>query len=183
MDKKWHFSTIYSILAHFGPLRLLWRDILSKMLQLQNPSWGPVCGSLFMLLIVDCVHFEQVHWWQQTGYFIVCCNSIQKYTARFSLHQVHGSQCTKEYYVKYSWRTLGVVCMVSEVLRVVPHCRVLLYLSVALDVPSMQTVTRYLWLSLTLVYSVALGCRVLTVGCHSTMVAHYGTTPQPTCSY
>ena len=24
------------------------------------------------------------------------------YTARFSLHQVHGSQCTKEYYTKYS---------------------------------------------------------------------------------
>ena len=27
---------------------------------------------------------------------------INKYTARFSLHQVHGSQCTKEYYTKYS---------------------------------------------------------------------------------
>ena len=48
------------------------------------------------------------------------------YTARFSLHQVHGSQCTKEYYTKYSWRTLAEVCMVSEVLHVVPRCRMLL---------------------------------------------------------
>ena len=48
------------------------------------------------------------------------------YTARFSLHQVHGSQCTKEYYTKYSWRTLADVCMVSEVPRVVPCCQVLL---------------------------------------------------------
>ena len=48
------------------------------------------------------------------------------YTARFSLHQVHGSQCTKEYYTKYSWRTLADVCMVSEVLRVVPCYQVLL---------------------------------------------------------
>ena len=48
------------------------------------------------------------------------------YTARFSLHQVHGSQCTKEYYTKYSWRTLADVCMVIEVLRVVPRSPVLL---------------------------------------------------------
>ena len=27
---------------------------------------------------------------------------LDSYTARFSLHQVHGSQCTKEYYTKYS---------------------------------------------------------------------------------
>ena len=51
---------------------------------------------------------------------------IQMYTARFSLHQVHSSQCTKEYYIKYSWRTLTDVCMVSEVLRIVPRCHVLL---------------------------------------------------------
>ena len=48
------------------------------------------------------------------------------YTARFSLHQVHGSQCTKEYYTKYSWRPLADVCMVSEVLCVVRRCPVLL---------------------------------------------------------
>ena len=48
------------------------------------------------------------------------------YTTRFLLHQVHGSQCTKEDYTKYSWRTLADVCMVSEVPRVVPRCRVLL---------------------------------------------------------
>ena len=35
-------------------------------------------------------------------------------------------QCTKEYYTKHSWRTLPDVCMVSEVLRVVPCCQVLL---------------------------------------------------------
>ena len=46
------------------------------------------------------------------------------YTARFSLHQVHGSQCTKEYYTKHSLRTMADVCMVSEVLRVVPCCQV-----------------------------------------------------------
>ena len=51
---------------------------------------------------------------------------IDNYTARFSLHQVHGSQCTKEYYTKYSWRILADVYMVSEVLRVVPRCQVLL---------------------------------------------------------
>ena len=45
---------------------------------------------------------------------------------RFSLHQVHSSQCTKEYYTKYSWRTLTDVCMVSEGLRIVPCCQVLL---------------------------------------------------------
>ena len=47
-------------------------------------------------------------------------------TARFSLHQVHGTQCTKKDYTKYSWRTLADMCMVSEVLHVVPRCRVLL---------------------------------------------------------
>ena len=48
------------------------------------------------------------------------------YTARLSLHQVHGSQCTKKYYAKYSWRTLADVCMVSEVLRIVPcYCGLL----------------------------------------------------------
>ena len=31
--------------------------------------------------------------------------------------------------------------------------------------------------------SMALSCRVLTVGCCSTTVAHYSTTLQPTCSY
>ena len=50
----------------------------------------------------------------------------QAYIARFSLHQVHSSQCTKENYSKYSWRTLADVCMVSEVLRVVPCCQLLL---------------------------------------------------------
>ena len=53
------------------------------------------------------------------------------YTAKFSLHQVHGSQCTKEDYTKYSWRTLADVCMVSEVLRLVPRCWVLLYIPVS----------------------------------------------------
>ena len=59
-------------------------------------------------------------------YCTVLYCTVLYYTARFSLHQVHGSQCTKEYYTKYSWRTLADVCMVSEVLRVVPCCQVLL---------------------------------------------------------
>ena len=60
------------------------------------------------------------------GLYTVTTRGAISYTARFSLHQVHGTQCTKEYYTKYSWRTLADVCMVSEVLRVVPRCWVLL---------------------------------------------------------
>ena len=35
------------------------------------------------------------------------------YTARFSLHQVNGSQCTSEYYILYSWRALADVYIKS----------------------------------------------------------------------
>ena len=59
-------------------------------------------------------------------YVMICLSILYNYTVRFSLHQVPGSQCTKEYYTKYSWRTLADVCMVGEVLRVVPRCWVLL---------------------------------------------------------
>ena len=83
-------------------------------------------------------------------------------TARFLLNQVHGSHWTKEYYIKYSWRILADMCMVSEVLRIVLHCCALWkYPSVALDVHSRQTATRHLGLFLILMYSKALGCQVL----------------------
>ena len=74
-----------------------WRDyIISKL------------NSAVSLPLPNCIH--EIH------------ELKQKYTARFSLYQAHGSHCTKEYYTKYSWRTLADVCMVSEVLRVVPRC-------------------------------------------------------------
>ena len=69
--------------------------------------------------------------------------------------------------IKYFWRPLADVCMVGEVLRVVPRCRVLVYSkypSVALNVPSRHTAVRYCPLSLTPIYFKDPWLRGTTVG-------------------
>ena len=82
----------------------------------------------YALLISIVIKVKSSHWTQDcehefTNYF----PAIIRYTARFSLHEVHDSQCTLENYTMYSWRTLADVCMESERLFVVPRCSVLWY--------------------------------------------------------
>ena len=81
----------------------------------------------------ECEHENKQHGQQESalGQVMTVTNHLKQtfeyrennYTARFSLHQVHDSLCTKEYYTKYSWKALSDVYMVSEGLRVVPRCR------------------------------------------------------------
>ena len=113
---------------HTCQLFLFWRNSSSFRSKKENDF---IMCSCFCsnLCIVMYRKFRNVPLFK---FFSLICSSfwnlkVGKYdTARFSLHQVHGSQCTKEYYTKYSWRTLADVCMVIEVLRVVPRCWVLL---------------------------------------------------------
>ena len=83
----------------------------------------------------DYSQFIDMNWQHLTGnvfknlqlYIIEAANIsfCYEYTAWFSLHQVHSSQCTLEYNTIYYWRTLANVCMVSKVLHVVLCCSVL----------------------------------------------------------
>ena len=81
--------------------------------------------------IDTCLTIDKI-WTSNSIYILECPRAHYQLLSRAHVHsqilinQVHGSQCTKEYYIKYSWRTLADVCMVSEVLRVVPRCQVLL---------------------------------------------------------
>ena len=99
---------IFTILEVQGGVKFVTLGFLGGQNCQKNQSW--VFGGVYL-----------------TNAMLLCVDQYTlSYTARCSLHQVHGSQCTKEYYTKYSWRTLADECMVSEVLRVVRRCRVLL---------------------------------------------------------
>ena len=100
--------------------------------RLMNPAKSNICiisKNILEQINREVVATIQLNQWKKTSAVTdtsLTNLNVCSYTGRFSLHQVHGSQCTKVYYTKYSWRILADECMVSEVLRVVPCCQVLL---------------------------------------------------------
>ena len=159
--------------AHFS---FCWCFIISCFIHNERHS----CSFVFEWVLCEqpsCSHEVWV-WVYITERFFHC------YTAKFSLHQVHGSQCTKAYYTVLlkdtGWRVHGKWGTTRSPL--LPGTTVNTPQWPWMCPPGRQWQGTF-DCPLPWGTSIALGCRVPTVGHCSTTVAHYSTTLQPTCSY